>query len=324
MSRLPDAMVSVEGLTRIFGSVAAVHQLSLEVARGEIFGLVGPDGSGKTTTLRLLCGLLRPTSGQASVAGCDVRTERERLRDRIGYMPQRFGLYLDLSVEENLFFCADLFGVAGAALEDRLQRLLRMTRLEAFRKRPAGQLSGGMKQKLALMAALLHRPRLLLLDEPTNGVDPVSRRDFWTILYELVQEGITVIVTTAYLDEAERCNRVGLLHLGDLIACDRPERMASHLQERCIQIETSQPREARALLQQHEDVLSAEPAGDAVRAFIAPGRDPARLETLFEEAGLGPVRVSQIQPRLEDVFIALVRKQASPQRVRRPGEGLDE
>jgi len=210
-------------LTRRFGALTAVDRLNLEVARGEIFGLVGPDGAGKTTTLRLLCGLLDPTSGQAWVAGHNVARAPREVKDRIGYMAQRFGLYADLTVEENMDFYADLFGIATGELAELTPALLRMTRMEAFRQRRAGQLSGGMKQKLALMCTLLHRPQILLLDEPTNGVDPVSRRDFWTILYQLLKDGITIFMTTAYLDEAERCNRVGLMHKGSLVRCDAPE-----------------------------------------------------------------------------------------------------
>lgn len=215
-------MIRAERLTRRFGELTAVDGLSLEVARGEIFCLVGPDGAGKTTTLRLLTGLMAPTAGRISVAGRDVARHPGAVKDAIGYMAQRFGLYPDLSVDENMAFYADLYGLPRAERDALAARLLRMTRMEPFRKRLAGQLSGGMKQKLALMCALLHRPEVLFLDEPTNGVDPLSRRDFWVILYELVRDGMTVLITTAYLDEAERGHRVGLLYRGRLIACDTP------------------------------------------------------------------------------------------------------
>ena len=219
------AIIETRDLTRRFGDLTAVDRLNISVAEGEIFGLVGPDGAGKTTTLRMLCGLMNPTEGSATVAGYDVVRESQEVKDQIGYMAQRFGLYLDLSVEENMFFYADLFGIVGEERRELTGRLLRMTRMEPFRARPGKQLSGGMKQKLALMCTLLHRPRILFLDEPTNGVDPVSRRDFWTILYQLLKEGITIVMTTAYLDEAERCNRVGFMHRGKLIRCDTPERL---------------------------------------------------------------------------------------------------
>jgi ABC-2 type transport system ATP-binding protein len=224
-----EPIIQTRDLTRRFGDLTAVDHLTLEVARGEIFGLVGPDGAGKTTTLRLLCGLMDPSEGSARVAGFDVVHEAQAVKDRIGYMAQRFGLYADLTVEENMHFYADLFGIGDADRTAMMPDLLRMTRMEPFRDRQAGRLSGGMKQKLALMCTLLHRPQILFLDEPTNGVDPVSRRDFWAILYQLLKDGITIFMTTAYLDEAERANRVGLIHRGRLIRCDTPEALKGTL-----------------------------------------------------------------------------------------------
>jgi len=221
----PSPIIETRGLTRRFGPLVAVDHLDLSVGRGEIFGLVGPDGAGKTTTLRMLCGLMDPSEGSAMVAGHDVARESRAVKDQIGYMAQRFGLYQDLTVEENMVFYSDLFGITGAERDTLNAQLLRMTRMEPFRQRQAGRLSGGMKQKLALMCTLLHHPQILFLDEPTNGVDPVSRRDFWAILYQLLKDGITIFMTTAYLDEAERCNRVGLLHKGRLIRCSAPDVM---------------------------------------------------------------------------------------------------
>ncbi|HWB84597.1 MAG TPA: ABC transporter ATP-binding protein [Bryobacteraceae bacterium] len=220
-----EPIIETHDLTKRFGALTAVDHLNLSIAQGEIFGLVGPDGAGKTTTLRMLCGLMDPTGGEALVAGHDAARQSQEVKDRIGYMAQRFGLYNDLTVEENMFFYADLFGVVGEQRRDLTARLLRMTRMEPFRERQAGRLSGGMKQKLALMCTLLHRPQILFLDEPTNGVDPVSRRDFWAILYQLLKDGITIFMTTAYLDEAERCNRVGLMDKGRLIRCATPDEM---------------------------------------------------------------------------------------------------
>jgi ABC-2 type transport system ATP-binding protein len=220
-----ETIIETRDLTRRFGPITAVDRLNLTVARGEIFGLVGPDGAGKTTTLRMLCGLMDPTEGSARVAGFDVATEPQKVKDQIGYMAQRFGLYGDLTVQENMDFYADLFGIVGEERRRLTVDLLRMTRMDPFCSRQAGKLSGGMKQKLALMCTLLHHPQILFLDEPTNGVDPVSRRDFWAILYQLLQDGITIFMTTAYLDEAERCNRVGLMHKGVMIRCSAPEEM---------------------------------------------------------------------------------------------------
>jgi ABC-2 type transport system ATP-binding protein len=218
-------IIETRGLTRRFGELTAVDHVDLTVTRGEIFGLVGPDGAGKTTMLRMLCGLMDPTGGSARVAGHDVAKESRAVKDQIGYMAQRFGLYADLTVEENMVFYADLFGIVGAERDALKLQLLKMTRMEPFRARQAGRLSGGMKQKLALMCTLLHHPRILLLDEPTNGVDPLSRRDFWVILHQLLAGGITILMTTAYLDEAERCHRVGLMHRGKLIRCAPPDDM---------------------------------------------------------------------------------------------------
>jgi len=225
METIIESIIETRGLTKRFGALTAVDHLDLTVGKGEIFGLVGPDGAGKTTTLRMLCGLMDPSEGSARVAGHDVARESRAVKDQIGYMAQRFGLYQDLTVEENMIFYADLFDITGDTRAQLTAQLLRMTRMEPFRARLAGQLSGGMKQKLALMCTLLHRPRILFLDEPTNGVDPVSRRDFWAILYQLLKDGITIFMTTAYLDEAERCNRVGLMHKGKLIRCATPGAM---------------------------------------------------------------------------------------------------
>ena len=215
-------IIFTHNLTRRFGGLTAVHELTLAIPEGELFGLVGSDGAGKTTTLRMLAGILDPDGGEVRVLGRDFPADTEKVKGDIGYMSQRFGLYPDLTVAENIAFYAEIFGVTGAEFRDRRLQLLGFSGLEPFRDRHAGRLSGGMKQKLGLCCALIHKPRLLLLDEPTNGVDPVSRRDFWRILRELHAEGVTIVVATAYLDEASRCDRVGLIHGGRLIACDTP------------------------------------------------------------------------------------------------------
>lgn len=209
--------VEARDLQKTFGTLTAVEALDLQVKHGTIYGLIGPDGAGKTTTLRMLSGLLLPDAGEAFVAGYSSATQQEQVKDRMAYMSQRFALYPDLSVDENIRFYADLYGMSAAERHHRTELLLDFSTMRPFRQRRAGKLSGGMKQKLQLICALIHKPQVLLLDEPTNGVDPVSRRDFWRILYELVGEGMTIIVSTAYLDEAERCEQVGLLHQGRLI-----------------------------------------------------------------------------------------------------------
>jgi ABC-2 type transport system ATP-binding protein len=300
----PEPAIRTRGLTRRFPQLTAVEHLDLEVAKGEIFGLVGPDGAGKTTTLRLLCGLMDPSEGQAWVTGRDVARQPEAVKDHIGYMAQRFGLYADLSVEENMLFYADLFGIAPADRDGLMPQLLKMTRMEPFRNRYAGQLSGGMKQKLALMCTLLHRPEVLFLDEPTNGVDPVSRRDFWAILYQLVRDGLTVFVTTAYLDEAERCNRVGLMDRGRLIRCDTPEALRTRMAEHCYEIRGRDLREVRKALRSQPGVLSVEPAGATLHLFLDPAvTSPGKLASAVSGA-----EFERIEPSLEDVFIALIRK----------------
>jgi len=305
-----ESIIRATNLTRRFAELTAVDHLDLEVARGEIFGLVGPDGAGKTTTLRLLCGLIDPTEGEAWVAGHNVARELEAVKDRIGYMAQRFGLYGDLTVDENMEFYADLFGLAREERARLLPELLRMTRMEPFRARQAMNLSGGMKQKLALMCTLLHHPQILFLDEPTNGVDPLSRRDFWAILYQLVRDGLTVFITTAYLDEAERCNRVGLMNQGRMIRCESPQALKQGLNETCYEITTSDQRAAREALKSQAGLLSVEPAGAKLHLFARPGVSPDSLRGALAAGGITVEDFREIVPSLEDVFIELVRKSA--------------
>jgi drug efflux transport system ATP-binding protein len=303
-------VIEANNLTRKFEDLTAVSRLNVSVAAGEVFGLVGPDGAGKTTTLRMMCGLIDPTEGSVSVSGFDVLKNPDAVKDRIGYMAQRFGMYGDLSVEENMFFYADLFNVTGSERDDLMKNLLSMTRMEPFRKRPAAKLSGGMKQKLALMCTLLHRPEVLFLDEPTNGVDPVSRRDFWAILYQLVKQGMAVFVTTAYLDEAEHCDRVALMDHGRLIHMASPAEIKKALPEACYEVRGPNNRAIRSLLARQPGVLSADPSGASVHVFADPGvLSIPVIEQRVAEQGLGPVVARQIVPSLEDMFIALLRKE---------------
>jgi drug efflux transport system ATP-binding protein len=233
---MPSSAIEMRGLTRSFGPLTAVDRLSLTIPKGELFGLVGPDGAGKTTTLRMLAGILTPSAGDALIVGHSIRTAPEDVKRRIAYMSQRFGLYGDLTVLENLDFYADLFEVAPRERAARIERLLAFSNLTPFKDRLADKLSGGMKQKLGLACALIHRPEIVLLDEPTNGVDPVSRRDFWRVLYEMLKDGVTIFMTTAYLDEAERCHRVGLMHHGRLLALDTPERVKGLMPGQLVEI----------------------------------------------------------------------------------------
>src|SRR5574340_625315 len=240
--------IETESLTKRFGSFSAVDGLNLTVEEGEIFGLVGPDGAGKTTTMRLLTSIMEPSSGDAWVAGFHVVRQAEAIKESIGYMSKRFGLYPDLTVMENLDFYADIYTVPRRERKERIDRLLGFSNLTPFRRRLAGNLSGGMKQKLGLACALVHTPRVLFLDEPTNGVDSVSRRDFWRILYQLQQERVTIFVSTAYLDEAERCTRLALIHQGRLLALGTPHEVKQLMRGTIWEIRTRKPREATAVL----------------------------------------------------------------------------
>ncbi|MEJ2111493.1 MAG: ABC transporter ATP-binding protein [Acidobacteriota bacterium] len=312
MSTTPSIMVQTGNLTRRFGEMTAVDQMNLEIREGEIFGLVGPDGAGKTTTLRLFCGLLDPSEGQVQVAGFDVGRNLYDVKDRIGYMAQRFGLYADMTVDENMNFYADLFGLESVRQHTLKKDLLEMTRMAPFRNRLAGQLSGGMKQKLALMCTLLHKPDILFLDEPTNGVDPVSRRDFWAILYQLVKDGMTVCITTAYLDEAERCNRVGLMHEGRIIRCAPPEDLRTSIEDPCYRVTGDNLRSALEYLREMPGILSVEPAGAALHLFLSSEQTSTSiLKSDLEEKDLGTLDFKRITPSLEDVFIALIRTTAN-------------
>ena len=300
--------IDVRGLTRTFGDVTAVDALSFDVREGELFGLVGPDGAGKTTTLRILAGVLPPTGGDAAVLGVSVARDPEAMKSRIAYMPQRFGLYADLTVRENLDFYADLHGIPrGAEREVRIERLYRFSNLEPFAGRLAGKLSGGMKQKLALSCALIHRPRLLLLDEPTFGVDPISRLDLWIILQEMLVEGITILLSTSYLDEAERCDRVALLNGGRIVALDAPRALQAGLEGRAFEIRATAPRNALRTLRERPEARRATLFGDTVHVTL---REPARalppaVLAAVQSAGAGVVSVEALRPSLEDVFLEL-------------------
>jgi ABC-2 type transport system ATP-binding protein len=302
--------IKTENLTKTFGGLTAVESLNLQVAEGEIFGLVGPDGAGKTTTMRLLSTILDPTSGEAWVAGHSIGKEPETIKEKIGYMSQRFGLYPDLTVMENILFYADIYGVPRKGREERINRLLSFSNLTPFKKRQAGNLSGGMKQKLGLTCALIHTPEVLFLDEPTNGVDPVSRRDFWRILYQLLKEKVTIFISTAYLDEAERCNRIGLIHKGKILALGIPEEMKRLMKGTILEIRSDQPRGVTALLREHYDPDSVGLFGDRVHLISErPEDDSKKAEKLMGEANFHSLGIMPIEPSLEDVFISVVSQQ---------------
>jgi ABC-2 type transport system ATP-binding protein len=304
------ATVRLEALSRTFGPLVAVDALSFEVAPGELFGLVGPDGAGKTTTLRMLAGVLRPTSGDAMVAGVSVAHDPEAVKPRIAYMAQRFGLYEDLTVQENLDFYADLYGVGRRERRERQGRLYAFSRLGEFSGRLAGALSGGMKQKLSLSCALIHQPPILLLDEPTFGVDPISRRDLWLILHEMVSDGVTVIVSTSYLDEAERCDRVALLHQGRLLALDVPAALQRSTPGVVFEVRTGAPRRARDVLRASGRFERATLFGDAVHVH-ASRSDATDIRSVLEGETLAIHTIEEIVPSLEDVFIDRVARAAA-------------
>ena len=296
------AAIRTENLTKAFGANKAVDGLTVSVAEGEIFGLVGPDGAGKTTTMRLLTGILDRTSGEAWVAGLDVGRHPEAVKDHIGYMSQRFGLYADLTVMENIAFYGDLYGVTRAERALRVERLLEFSGLAPFKRRRAGDLSGGMKQKLGLCCALVHTPKVLFLDEPTNGVDPVSRRDFWRILYQLLKERVTIFVSTAYLDEAERCGRVGLMHRGRLLACDTPAGVKRLMKGTLLEVRCARAREAVTALRAAQ-VGSVALYGDRLHVVVADAEAGASMvRAVLRAAGFSCDQVAPAEPSLEDVF----------------------
>jgi drug efflux transport system ATP-binding protein len=303
----PPAAITVDGLTKRYAGVTVVDHLHFTVAPGEIFCLVGPDGAGKTTTLRMLAGVMTPDAGSATVAGCDVVHDPEGVKTHISYMPQRFGLYEELTVDENLRFFADLFGIDRREREARGAQLLAAAGMARFRDRLAGQLSGGMKQKLGLSCALIHTPRVLLLDEPTTGVDPVSRRDFWRILYGLAAGGVTVLASTAYLDEAERCHRLALLDQGRLLLCDAPARLKAGMPGAVVTVTTAAPAAARDELQRMPGVSRVLVVGDGVRLVVddAERRLPAISERL-RAAAIPFSEVVRVAPTIEDLFVASV------------------
>ena len=302
-----QSVIAAEGLTKSFPGVRAVDSLSFDVRAGEIFGLVGPDGAGKTTTLRMLAGIMPPDAGKAMVAGFDVIRDPEGAKHGLSYMPQRFGLYEDLTVDENIRFYADLFGVKRAERADRSMKLLEAAGMSEFRKRLAGKLSGGMKQKLGLVCALIHRPKVILLDEPTTGVDPVSRRDFWRILYELAAEGVAILTSTAYLDEAERCHRVLLLHQGKVLFCDTPANLKAKMGKGVLSITAPDPRLLRSELEGADGISSILLTGDGLHVVVddAVRRIP-EFEARLKRANIPFEAIQQVEPSIEDLFVDAV------------------
>jgi len=298
--------VLATGLTHDFGELRAVDHVDLDVRRGEVFGLVGPDGAGKSTLIRMLATVLAPSEGDAEVFGASVRTAAQAVKPRIGYMSQRFSLYGDLTVRENVNFFADLRGVPRSERAERAEDALAFSGLSAFQGRLAEHLSGGMKQKLALAVTLMHEPDLLLLDEPTTGVDPVSRREFWRIIADLHRRGISVLVATPYMDEAERCSRVAFMDGGRLLLCDTPSAIAERVPGTLVELFTDRQRDAMESLEGRIGITSVVVFGDALRVLVAPGGpSPAEVGRQLEESGIRVHSVRGVRMDMEAAFAFL-------------------
>jgi ABC-2 type transport system ATP-binding protein len=309
---MADIALSFEDVVKRYGSVTALNGVSFDVRQGEMFGLIGPDGAGKTTTIRLLCGLVHADGGAVRVLGKDPVANHAAVTRSVGYLSQRFSLYGDLSIDENIAFFAEIHGLWR--YEDRRRRLLELTQLLPFRKRLADRLSGGMKQKLALACTLIHEPRVILLDEPTTGVDPVSRREFWKLLAEFLQQGITILVSTPYLDEAERCHRVALLHDGKRLALDTPDALRRSLPGRMLEVMVADQARAIPVIQSVASVVDVRAFGERVHVRLSQDAGPdaaTRVTQALEGAGFRVTSARTVQASLEDVFIARLEEAAT-------------
>ncbi|WP_218281515.1 ABC transporter ATP-binding protein [Pseudomonas sp. LPB0260] len=308
-----DAVIRCRGLSKRFGTLSAVDRLDLEVRRAEVFGFLGPNGSGKSTTIRMLCGLLLPSAGEIEVLGCQIPRDAETLKRRIGYMTQKFSLYEDLSVLENLQFLAAVQGLSKAAARPRIEQLLERYWLADRRRQMAGTLSGGQKQRLALAGAVLHQPDLLLLDEPTSAVDPQSRREFWDSLFELAEAGTTLLVSTHYMDEAERCTRLGILDDGRLVADGSPRELLDALPGRPLLIQCAQPRQAQRALQGCPQVLAMAQIGASLRVLVAGADARAAVAARLDDARID-ARLQEAPANLEDVFVSVTQQPVQARR----------
>lgn len=299
------AAIKIENLKKSYNSIIAVNEISFSVKEGELFGLIGPDGAGKTTTMRILCGLLSFDEGSCSIFDFDIIQQINEIRKIIGYMPQRFSLYPDLTVAENLRFFADLFQVPKEEREQRFERLLRFSKLSPFQKRRANDLSGGMKQKLALSCILIHTPKILILDEPTTGVDPVSRREFWQILHELLKQGVTILMSTPYMDEASKCDRVAFMHKGKILAIDKPDNLSNYFTKELLEIHTPFLHDTVSHLKNIPSIISTQLFGNKIHITVI---DSQQTKQQLQKLNIGLTSISKIQPNIEDVFIELMNK----------------
>lgn len=300
--------VSVKDLEKRFGSFIAVNRVTFEVARGEIYGFLGPNGAGKSTTIRMLCGLLAPTGGSGTVAGFDLRMQQEAIKTRIGYMSQKFSLYEDLTVEENIDFFSGIYRIPAAKKRERKEWVIAMAGLAGHRASRTAILSGGWKQRLALGCAILHEPPILFLDEPTSGVDPVSRRQFWDLIYDLSEKGVTVFVTTHYMDEAEYCHRIGLIYRGELIAEGSPEALKTeHMSEDVLEIASDRPQDAMTEIEKLPEIREVALFGNGLHAVTSDSvQAEAAVRRRLEQRGFRIQRLEAIVPSLEDVFVSLI------------------
>ncbi|HGE69997.1 TPA: ABC transporter ATP-binding protein [Candidatus Poribacteria bacterium] len=303
-----EIVISVNSLTKKFDDITAVDNINLQIYKGESFALLGPDGAGKTTALRLLCGILLPDSGDIYIKNINIVKHAEKSRDQIGYMPQRFSLYENLSVIQNINFFSELYNVEKAIRQKRIREYLDSSRLTPFSNRLARQLSGGMRQKLALICSIIHNPPILLLDEPTTGVDPVSRRDFWKILHRLLASGVTLVISTPYMDEAERCSRIGLIHNGRILVVDSPNELKKKITGKVMEIKCDEPHIVSEVVKTAKSVISTQTYSDKLRILLNKGADEQETISLLKSKGVNFTDIREVLPNVEDIFISRLTK----------------
>lgn len=315
---MPDATIECDGLTKRFGAFTAVDHVSFAIAKGSIFGFLGPNGSGKSTVIRMLCGILEPSEGTARIGGHDVVNDTEAIKEEIGYMSQKFSLYDELTVNENLIFSGKLYGLAGEQLKKRRDELIGLTHLEPYLDRRAALLSGGWRQRLAMACALMHKPAILFLDEPTAGIDPVARRELWDLLFEFAGQGMTLFVTTHYMDEAERCSHVGYIYMGKLIVCGEPDELkrmpdVNPSGTRRLDVTCDHVTQALQAMRGVAGVKSATVFGQSMHLLVDETVQRAEIDEKLRGVGIGRAEIREIGPSLEDVFVSLSAKHAGEQ-----------